>query len=125
MIRTWLVEHRRWLDWGQLAAGALLALSPWMLGFSAIPAAAWGALAVAAICAALALAALFWRRHPAEDIAALALGLWLLCAPWALGFAGISAAAVWCHGLLGALIAALAALRLWLDHGGGVTTRTA
>ena len=47
-----------------------------------------------------------------EEWVNLVLGLWLIVAPWALGFAG-SVNALWTHVILGVLTAAVSAWALW------------
>ena len=47
-----------------------------------------------------------------EEWLNLLLGLWVLVSPWVLGFQGTTAATV--HILVGILVAALAAIEMWL-----------
>ncbi len=115
---------RRWRDWLMLGLAAWLYLSPWLLGFAgAVPAAgaaaasagftpaAWNAWVVGILVAALAIwaIALFAEWH---DWLTGILGVWLVVAPWVLGFSAM-AAAVWDHVIVGALIVVLAAWELW------------
>lgn len=116
-MRTNLTNFRgrTTLDLAALAAGVLLFVAPWALGFASAGAAAWNAWIVGAVIALLALGALV-AFTPYEEWANLALGLWAVAAPWALGFAAIQAA-VWAHVILGLVVAALAAGRLWASDG--------
>jgi hypothetical protein len=116
------VRSDRWRDWVMLALGAWLFLSPWILGFTVAPAegeavasgfaaAAWNAWILGVVIAALAIwAALKFAEW--HDWANGVLGVWLVVAPWILGFAA-QTAALWNHVVVGLLIIALAAWELW------------
>jgi SPW repeat len=97
-------------DVANLVLGVVLFLSPWMFGFAAGPQ-SQNAVITGLIIAALSIAALaafaFW-----EEWLNLALGLWTLASPWALGFQNSSAMPVYV--VIGVLVAALAALELWM-----------
>jgi hypothetical protein len=114
------VRSDRWRDWGILALAVWLFLSPWILGFTGagptaaagFGAAAWNAWILGIAIGALALwAALRFAEwhHWANG----ALGVWLVIAPWILGFAAV-AAALWNHVIVGLLVVALAAWELWV-----------
>jgi hypothetical protein len=96
-----------------LVAGVLLFLSPWVLGFATLAAAAWNAWIVGAAIALIAVAALL-AFHKAEEWVNGALGLWAVVAPWALGFDGMRAA-TGTHVVLGLIVVILAAATLWSD----------
>lgn len=100
------------LDIYKLVLGAFIAVSPWVFAFrygaARLESAASGVLVVAIAIAAL-IAFADW-----EEWAMLALGLWLIVAPWLLGFP--VAAAMKIHVGIGLLIAYLAGLELWLIH---------
>jgi hypothetical protein len=100
----------RWQDWTSFSLGLWLALSPWFAGYTDQDAATGNA----AFCGlALALAAHF-EASCCEDSGEwinLALGLWLLAAPFALGFAAPSLASANCMAV-GLLVVALAASAL-------------
>lgn len=105
----------RWQDWTSFALGLWLALSPWVAGYAehASPT------ANAAFCGtALALAAHFEASCCEDSIewANLALGLWLVAAPFVLGFDSQPVAAV-TSASVGAFVAGLAASALELDRG--------
>jgi hypothetical protein len=102
------------VDAAQLVAGLVLFAAPWVLGFTDTQAAAWNAWIVGAVIALVALGALtMFNRY--EEWANLALGLWAVIAPWALGFA--AGAAMWTHLAVGVVVAALAGSRLWTADG--------
>ena len=96
-------------DVANLVLGLLLALSPWIAGYSGQPAqnAVIAGLAIAVLSVAALAAFAQW-----EEWLNLLLGLWVLVSPWALGFQGTTAATV--HIVIGILVAALAAVEMWL-----------
>lgn len=107
----------RWRDWAMLVLAAWLFVSPWVLGYAATTAAAgagmaaWNAWIVGVIVAALAVATLV-RFAEWEDWVSLVFGVWLIAAPWVLGFSAL-AAATWNQVIVGLLIAVLAAWEIW------------
>lgn len=102
------------LDWSNLVLALILFVAPWVLGFAGDTAAAWNAWVCAVVIALLAGAAIRsfveW-----EEWANVALGIWVAVSPWLFGVDGV-AAVLWSHLILGALVAVLAACRLWLVH---------
>src|SRR6201996_7152916 len=97
-------------DVANLILGAILFLSPWMFGFDAGRASGNAHIAgvVIAVLAIAALAAFaVW-----EEWLNLIVGLWTLVSPWILGFQGTSAMTV--HVIIGAAVAILAAIELWI-----------
>jgi hypothetical protein len=113
----------RWRDWVMLVLGAWLFLSPWILGFAggapagAEPAvagpaaAAWNAWIVGVVITALAIWAIV-KFAEWQDWLTGILGVWLVIAPWVLGFSSLTAAA-WNQVIVGLLVVALAAWELW------------
>jgi len=100
------------LDVANLILGAALFLSPWTFDTASGPASinSWiigFAIAALAIDAIAAFAR--W-----EEWLNLALGLWTAAAPFVLGFQGTTAMTV--HLIIGVLVAALAALELWMTQ---------
>jgi hypothetical protein len=97
-------------DVANLILGAILFFSPWMFGFDAGAASGNAYIAGLAI-AVLAIAALaafaIW-----EEWLSLVVGLWTLVSPWILGFQGTRAMTV--HVIIGAAVAILAAVELWI-----------
>jgi hypothetical protein len=56
-----------------------------------------------------------------EEWLNLVVGLWVLAAPWVLGFANTTA--MWVHVMIGVIVAAIAAIELWMmRHGGRLMT---
>ena len=106
-------EMRRWQDWATFALGLWLAVSPWFADYAGHDVATANA---AIVGLALALTAHFGFScdHLSTEWLNLAGGLWLIAAPFALGFesqvASVNAVAV------GAFIAVLSAWALELDR---------
>jgi hypothetical protein len=103
----------RWQEWASFALGLWLAVSPWLAGYADnAPATANAAF----VGLTLALASHFEASF--DEVAGewlnLAAGLWLLGAPFAIGFIGSTAAAANCL-TVGACVTALAASALHLD----------
>ena len=97
-------------DVANLILGAILFVSPWMFGFDAgkVSENAYVAGILIAILAIAALAAFaVW-----EEWLNLVVGLWTLVSPWVLGFPGTTAMTV--HVVIGAAVAILAAIELWM-----------
>jgi hypothetical protein len=107
-------EMRRWQDWASFALGLWLAVSPWMADYAGHDAATANA---AFVGLALALVAHFGFScdHLSCEWLNLAGGLWLLAAPFVLGFAANHVAAVNAI-VVGAFIMLLSAWALELDR---------
>jgi SPW repeat len=97
-----------------LALAAILFDSPWVLGFAGQPHAAWMARVTGVMIAVLALAAIV-QFTVWEEWANLALGLWLIVAPWAAGFTSV-APTRWSYVVLGILVAAVAGSEVWFGQ---------
>lgn len=76
---------KRWQDWVQLALGAWLFVSPWVLGYTKIAGAAANAYLIGAALVVFAIIALYAPKVWEEWIS-LVLGLWLIISPWFMGF---------------------------------------
>jgi len=96
-------------DVANLILGAILFVSPWIFGFDGT--ASQNAYICGIVIAALAIAALaafaVW-----EEWLNLIVGLWTLVSPWVLGFQETKAMTV--HVVIGAAVAILAAVELWI-----------
>ena len=107
-----MAASARWQEWAGFALGLWLAVSPWLVGYADhAPATANAAF----VGLALALASHFEASF--DEVAGewlnLALGLWLVAAPFVLGFTPAAAAA---NSLaVGACVTGLAASALELD----------
>lgn len=103
------------IDVGSLILAAVLALTPWALGFSSDQTMAINAWASGCAIAAVAFLALT-RFAEWEEWIGLALGVWVAVSPWVLGFADHHETATWTHVVIGLIVAALAAGTLWHIH---------
>ena len=108
-------KNERACDALNLILGGVLFLSPWMFGFAA-GAASQNAVISGVVIAVLSMAALSAFAEW-EEWLNLAVGLWLLVAPWVLGFTATTAMSV--HIMIGVIVAVIAAIELWLTHHGG------
>lgn len=97
----------RWQDWAILVLGMWLILSPFFFGYVSVSAAAWNAFAAGAAIALLAASALWAPSFGLdEEWANLALGLWLVAAPFVLGFYAAEPLAAWNQTVVGLLVVA-------------------
>lgn len=103
----------RWEDWISFALGLWLAMSPWILGYSAHEAATANAAFAGLV---LALGSHFEVSFDEASIEwfNLALGLWLAGAPFVLGFTALTDVTANCL-VVGALVVILSASALSLD----------
>lgn len=99
-------SKQRWQDWAALVLGVWLFFAPFFMLYGPLTGpAAWNSYIVGA---AVAIFAAWALQSPGkwEEWVNLALGLWLIAAPFALGFyAGLEAAA-WSQIIIGVLLAA-------------------
>lgn len=95
--------QQRWQDWVGLILGALLFLSPWIVGFSGAGAAAASAWVLGVIAVVLFGVAVSRPDNQWEEWANLVLAVLMLISPFALGFTFMLGAA-YTHWFLGALI---------------------
>ena len=112
-----IAEIRRWQDWASFALALWLAVSPWLTDYAAHDAATANAAIVGLVLAVTAHLG-FSCEHMSCEWLNLAGGLWLLAAPFVLGFQGEYVAAA--NALaVGALISLLSAWALHLERGIG------
>src|SRR5215470_8356900 len=108
VMENW--TNAKYCDVANLILGAFLFLSPWIFGFGGT--AAENANIAGIVIAALAIAALaafaVW-----EEWLNLIVGLWTLVSPWVLGF-NASTTPTTVHVIVGALVAILAAVEIWM-----------
>lgn len=107
-------EMRRWQDWASFALGLWLAVSPWIADYAAHDAATANAAFVGLSLALLAHFG-FSCDHMSCEWLNMGLGLWLLAAPFILGFDTSHVAAV-NSVVVGAFAAILSAWALELDR---------
>jgi SPW repeat len=101
-------------DTSNLALAVWLFFSPWIVGFADHMPAAWTAWLTAIAIGAFAIAALMAFAEWEEWIN-LVLGLWAVVSPWVVGFATDQPPTVVMF-LTGLVVAAIAAIELWLFH---------
>ncbi len=112
--------HRTWEDWCGMLIGVLIVLSPWFPvqtdhepviadhGFVILNTVTVGILV-------LGLAQLeYIALQRWEEVAEIALGLWLIASPYVFGYFDDGQLRFW-HSGLGGLVVLLAALQLWQD----------
>jgi multisubunit Na+/H+ antiporter MnhE subunit len=104
-MKAWI----RWQDWTNVVLGAWLVVAPWALGTTSDDASSWNAWIVGSLVALVALWALAAPDSAAAEWTNVALGAWLIVAPFALAFTGVDEAA-WNAWIVGAGVAGLA---LW------------
>lgn len=95
--------EKRWQDWANAVFGIWLLISPFVLGYTdsgTLAAAHSYAIGIAVVVFAVAAIYQYYRW---EEGVNLALGLWLIAAPFALDFSHIEPA-VWNHVIMGILI---------------------
>lgn len=102
--RSHLVE--RWRDWLLLAFGVWLVISPFVLGYGGpgVGMAMWNPIIVG-VAVIIFAAAVVMKPQQWEEWINLVLGVWLILAPFILGFTQLQAA-LWNHLIVGALIVA-------------------
>jgi len=99
-------SKQRWQDWVILALALWLLLAPFFMPFGSLHgAAAWNSYVVGAIAALFAAWALGSPESKDAEWALLVVGLWLIAAPFALGFYATESTAAWNHVVVGLLIA--------------------
>lgn len=95
--------ERRWQDWANVVLGIWLIVSPFILGYTDTGTlAAPHSYAIGIAVAIFAFAALY-RFYRWEEGVNLALGLWLIAAPFVLNFSNVGPA-LWNHVIVGILI---------------------
>jgi SPW repeat len=84
---------KRWQDWCNLALGVWLIVAPFMLGTSADSTSTWNAIAVGIVIGVLAMYALVVPQSATVEYVIAIVSAWLIVAPFAFGFTGLTAAA--------------------------------
>jgi hypothetical protein len=106
-------EHKSWEDWAVFALGGALLVSPVMDSIALTPLVITNIVVVGFAVMAVAVSELMLAERWDARMT-LALGVWMMLAPYIIGYAG--KLGFW-HGIIGALIAALAVFELWQDIG--------
>ena len=98
-------------DWISLACAVLLFISPWILAFSGDVTATRAAWITGVVVAIFAVAALVQFAEWEEWISLL-LGVWMIVAPWVVGFSTLGVA-VAAFVVLGLVVAVASAAEIW------------
>jgi len=104
-------EPRHWQDWANMALGAVMVASPWLLGYAGLEGATMNAVIIGFLVFALSALALTLLDRWEVWINA-ALGIWLILSPWLLGFAVYDPARL-SHLGIGIVVLAIAASEIW------------
>ena len=108
-------------DWINLICGALLFVSPWVLGFADNVMATRTAWVGGVVIAIMGIAALVQFAEWEEWVALIA-GVLMIIAPWVLGFAAVTYA-VWTCVVLGIVVAVASVSEIWMVHHPAMTAR--
>jgi hypothetical protein len=112
-------KHRTWEDWFGMLLGVLIVVSPWF-PFSShdVIDAERSTMILNTFVVGMLVFGLAQLEYVAlqrwEEIAEIALGLWLMASPFVLGYSGDDLLRAW-HVALGAIVVLLGALQLWQD----------
>jgi SPW repeat len=99
-------ESNAGVSWINVLLGIWVIISPFILGFSTLPAAMWNSVATGGAIGILALIRSSAPRQSGWSWTNVILGIWLIISPFALGFA--SGVALWNDVILGIIIAIVA-----------------
>ena len=108
------MKIKHWQDPVSLFAGVWLAVSPWVLGYSAHMRATENAVIAGSLIALVALSALY-RGSAWQEWTNFVLGVWVLISPWALVFPVMKPVTLNAV-VYGVIVAALAYWVLATDH---------
>jgi SPW repeat-containing protein len=103
-----------WRDVANLILGVWLFVLPWVLADVAVPAAIWNAHVMGIIIVVAAVSALV-AFHEWEEWVSVAFGVWLIIAPWVLGFA-VTGTVVWSGIVVGMLVGLMAIWSIYDIH---------
>ena len=112
MRTLWRSNDNHAQDWVSLVCAVLLFISPWAIGFSGDTTAAWTAWASAVVIGVLTVAALV-QFAEWEEWVTLLVGLWLIAAPWVIGFTGLTYALA-TFVALGVIVALASISEIWV-----------
>ena len=98
------------VDWVNLVLAVALVISPWVLAFPA-GAATYNAVIAGLVIGLVAIGAIVAFAQW-EEWVNLIVGIWVVIAPFVLGFAAATTA-MWAHVVIGLAVAILAAVELW------------
>ena len=112
--------HRPWEDWFGMLLGGLIVVSPWFPFQSSHETmdAERGMMILNTFVVGMLVFGLAQLEYVAlqrwEEVAEIALGLWLIASPFIFGYSGDDMLKIW-HASLGVIVVLLGALQLWQD----------
>jgi hypothetical protein len=112
--------HRPWEDWFGMLLGGLIVVSPWFPFQSSHETmdAERSVMILNTFVIGMLMFGLAQLEYVAlqrwEEVAEIALGLWLIASPFIFGYSGDDMLKVW-HASLGVIVVLLGALQLWQD----------
>ncbi|HEY1943248.1 MAG TPA: SPW repeat protein [Roseiarcus sp.] len=121
MQTSWRGGGRNVQDWISLLCAVVLFFSPWLFGFVSDQTASRTAWISAIVIGIISIAAIV-QFAEWEEWGAMILGLWLIVAPWIVGFSAVSHA-VASFVVLGIIVAVASISELWQVHHPTATVR--
>jgi peptidoglycan/LPS O-acetylase OafA/YrhL len=112
--------HRPWEDWFGMLLGVLIVVSPWfpLQSEHEVMNAERSVMILNTFVVGMLVFGLAQLEYVAlqrwEEVAEIALGLWLIASPFIFGYSGDEFLRVW-HAALGGVVVLLGALQLWQD----------
>jgi hypothetical protein len=107
------MTHPAWEDWLGVVLGVLIALTPRITGEAVSATAQLNTILIGLLVVAVGFLERI-RLHHWEEIAALALGAWLIALPFIYGYAAAGTLRFW-HFALGGIVMLVALHELWQD----------
>ena len=115
---SFIKTHRTWEDWCGMLLGALIVASPWFPIQDHSPIVERQTMILNTVAIGLVVFGLSQLEYVAlqrwEEVAEIALGLWLIASPLIFGYSGDDTLRAW-HATLGGIVVLLGALQLWQD----------
>ncbi|MFL6790939.1 MAG: SPW repeat protein [Bradyrhizobium sp.] len=111
--------HRSWEDWFGMLLGVLIVVSPWFpMQSSQVVDSERSVMILNTFVIGMLVFGLAQLEYVAlqrwEEVAEIALGLWLMASPFIFGYSGDDMLRIW-HITLGGIVLLLGALQLWQD----------
>jgi len=112
--------HRPWEDWFGMLLGVLIVVSPWfpLQSSNEVMDSERSIMILNTFVVGMLVFGLAQLEYVAlqrwEEVAEIALGLWLIASPLIFGYSGDDMLRAW-HAMLGAIVILLGALQLWQD----------
>ena len=112
--------HRSWEDWFGMLLGVLIVVSPWfpLQPANEVMSSERSVMILNTFVVGMLVFGLAQLEYVAlqrwEEVAEIAIGLWLIASPFIFGYSGDDFLRVW-HAMLGGIVVLLGALQLWQD----------